>query len=209
LQSLCFISSRGVVHRGITLSNILFRKNGDFRTLVLVDFGLARVLESDATTKDFCGSLGYIAPEIYQGERYRFEVDMFAFGVVLFRLLSGVRPFPSNNSQILKRDTIMLQYNVQGSDWENVSAAAKDLVRKLLINRQERLTAEHALQHPWFSEVDAVGIHLSHTSPAAILPSAPIFSPSFNGRNGWACEQFYDIGEQVRVCAGSTAIPSE
>jgi hypothetical protein len=41
---------------------------------------------------------------------------------------------------------------VQGNDWENVSVAAKDLVRKLLINRQERLTAEQALRHPWFSE---------------------------------------------------------
>jgi serine/threonine protein kinase len=155
LKSLSFISSRGVVHRDIKLQNILFRRDGDFQTLKLVDFGLARVLEADETTRDFCGSLGYIAPEIYQGERYRFEVDMFSFGVLLFRLLSGERPFPSNEPHILKRDTVMLQYNVQGNDWEIVSAAAKDLVRKLLINRQERLTAEQALKHSWFSEVGA------------------------------------------------------
>jgi serine/threonine protein kinase len=78
---------------------------------------------------------------------------MFAFGVLLFRLLSGERPFPSNNSQILKRHTIELRYNVQGEDWESVSSSAKDLVRKLLINRQERLTAERALRHKWFSEI--------------------------------------------------------
>jgi serine/threonine protein kinase len=113
LNSLCFISSRGVVHRGITLQNVVFRKNGDFRTLVLVDFGMAKVLEAGETTKDFCGLQGSIAPEIYQGMAYRFEVDMFAFGVLLFSLLSAMRPFPSNNSQILKRDTIMLQYNVK------------------------------------------------------------------------------------------------
>jgi serine/threonine protein kinase len=77
---------------------------------------------------------------------------MFAFGVLLFRLLSGERPFPSNNSQVLKRHTIELRYNVQGSDWEGVSTAAKDMVRKLLINDQERLTAEEALQHHWFKE---------------------------------------------------------
>jgi len=77
---------------------------------------------------------------------------MFAFGVTLFRLLSGERPFPSNNSQILKRHTIELRYNVSSGDWQNVSAAAKDLIRKLLINRQERLTAEQALTHRWFQE---------------------------------------------------------
>ena len=92
------------------------------------------------------------AQEIYQAEKYRFEVDMFAFGVTLFRLLSGERPFPSNNSQILKRHTIELRYNVTSGDWDNISMAAKDLIRKLLINRQERLTAEDALAHPWFQE---------------------------------------------------------
>jgi len=86
------------------------------------------------------------------GESYRFEVDLFAFGVTLFRLLSGERPFPSNNSQILKRHTIECRYNVSSGDWQNVSPAAKDLIRKLLINKQERLTAQQALGHRWFQE---------------------------------------------------------
>jgi serine/threonine protein kinase len=77
---------------------------------------------------------------------------MFAFGVLLFRLLSGERPFPSNNQDVLKRNTIELRYNVLGKDWQTVSNAAKDLVRKLLINRQERFTAEQALDHRWFLE---------------------------------------------------------
>jgi serine/threonine protein kinase len=153
LQSLAFCASRRVVHRDVKLQNILFRLNGNFRTLKLVDFGLACALEENQSVRDFCGSIGYIAPEIYTGKSYRYEVDMFAFGVLLFRLLSGERPFPSNNSQILKRHTIELRYNVQGEDWESVSSSAKDLVRKLLINRQERLTAERALRHKWFSEI--------------------------------------------------------
>jgi serine/threonine protein kinase len=152
LNAIDFMHKRGVVHRDIKLQNILFRTPGNFKSLKVVDFGLARCLDDTETTRDFCGSLGYIAPEIYEGRRYRYEVDMFAFGVLLFRLLSGERPFPSNNQEVLKRNTIELRYNVQGQDWLTVSAAAKDLVRKLLINRQERLTAERALGHPWFLE---------------------------------------------------------
>jgi serine/threonine protein kinase len=151
LRALVFVSQRSVVHRDIKLQNVLFRSAGDFKSLKLVDFGLSRVLDENETLRDFCGSVGYIPPEIYNGQNYRYEVDMFAFGVLLFRLLSGERPFPPANSQILRRHTIEYRYTVIGNAWSNVSDTAKDLVRKLLINRQERLTAEQALSHPWFS----------------------------------------------------------
>ena len=153
LHSLQFISTRNVVHRDIKLQNILFRSPNDFRSLKLVDFGLSRILGENESVRDFCGSVGYIAPEIYSGRSYRFEVDMFAFGVLLFRLLSAERPFPNANSQMLRRYTLEYRYNVIGTAWENVSDMAKDLVRKLLINRNERLTAEQALAHPWFKSV--------------------------------------------------------
>ena len=77
---------------------------------------------------------------------------MFAFGVALFRLLSGERPFPDLDPKILERQTIEYRYTVNSESWQNVSSAAKDLIRKLLINKQERLTAQGALAHPWFRE---------------------------------------------------------
>ena len=89
--------------------------------------------------------------EIYLGEPYRFEVDMFSFGVTLFRLLSGERPFPVIEEN-LKRHTIEYRYNIDSEDWRYVSSAAKDLIRKLLINRQERLTAAGAHGHRWVQE---------------------------------------------------------
>lgn len=97
---------------------------------------------------------------------------MFAFGVTLFRLLSGERPFPSNNSQILKRHTVELRYNVSSGDWENVSGAAKDMIRKLLINKQERLTASEALNHRWFQEVGAsvLPVDRTHTGVGGVPP---------------------------------------
>lgn len=90
-------------------------------------------------------------PEIYSGKNYRFEVDMFAFGVLLFRLLSDQRPF-SGNSENLRRKTVELRYEVQGEDWELVSDPAKNMIRRLLINKDERLTAAQALAHPWMAD---------------------------------------------------------
>jgi serine/threonine protein kinase len=138
--------------RDVKLQNVLFPLNSsDPRKIKIVDFGLSVILEGNQSTRDFCGSLGYIAPEIYQRKPYRYEVDMFAFGVLLFRLLSGERPFPSNNQDVLQRHTVELRYNVQGRDWRTVSDSAKDLIRRLLINRQERWTADECLKHEWFS----------------------------------------------------------
>ena len=62
LTAIDFMHSRNVVHRGLKLQDIMFRKRGDFRSLKIIDFGLARVLEPAEMARDFCGSLGYIAP---------------------------------------------------------------------------------------------------------------------------------------------------
>jgi hypothetical protein len=99
LNALHYISSRNVVHRLIKPRNILFRVNGDIRTLKLASFGLAKIIEGNEMASDFCGSLGYIAPEIYEQKPYRYEVDMFAFVIILFRLLSGVHPFCMANAE--------------------------------------------------------------------------------------------------------------
>ena len=150
LCSLKFISENNVVHRDIKLQNVLFRSSGDFKSLKLVDFGLSCILGANEHKRDFCGSIGYLAPEVYAGTSYRFEVDMFSFGVLLFRLLSSERPFLNHNLKVLRQHTLDFRYNVDGPAWKNVSNTAKDLIRSLLVHRDERLTANEALAHPWF-----------------------------------------------------------
>lgn len=151
LNALDFMHSRKVVHRDIKLQNVLFRVKGNFSTLKVVDFGLAKTLDNNESARDFCGSLGYIAPEIYKGEEYKYEVDMFALGVIVFRLLSGARPFSSTNPDKLRRDTTDLKYSIKGRSWGNVSPEALKIVRKLLIGKEQRLTAQQAIDHEWFS----------------------------------------------------------
>jgi eukaryotic-like serine/threonine-protein kinase len=100
-DALAYAHDRGVLHRDLKSSNILVSNDGRVRIL---DFGLAiRVRErgADATvTIDsaeeagvLAGTLAYMAPELLQGEAADRRGDVWAFGVVLFEMLSGRRPF--------------------------------------------------------------------------------------------------------------------
>lgn len=127
-------------------------QNGKIDSLVIVDFGLAKELKQGQTERVFCGSLGYIAPEVYMQEPYAYEVDLFSFGVLLFKILSGKRPWPSGPAEETRRRTENLEYRIIANEWKGVSQYGLDLIRKLLVFKEERLNAKEALKHEWIGE---------------------------------------------------------
>ncbi|CAB9524527.1 Mitogen-activated protein kinase HOG1 (Fragment) [Seminavis robusta] len=152
LSAIKFMHSRGIVHRDIKEANVVFAQTGDLKSLKIVDFGLAKDLQPGETEKAFCGSLGYIAPEIYMREPYRFEVDLFSFGVLMFKILSGRRPWPAGPAEETGRKTVNLEYKIISEQWRNVSFHGQDFIRKLLAYREERLDATAGLGHEWLGE---------------------------------------------------------
>lgn len=82
----------GIVHRDVKPSNVLLGDDGRVR---LLDFGIARTeLPLDLTGSGTAiGTLPYMAPEQLTGSNPSSSADVFALGVVLYEMLSGVRPF--------------------------------------------------------------------------------------------------------------------
>ena len=64
----------------------------------MADFGLSQVCPN----KLAAGTPGYIAPEIFEGSGLTFKTDIFALGMVMFEILSGLRPLPSNLDLAMK-----------------------------------------------------------------------------------------------------------
>jgi serine/threonine protein kinase len=84
--------SRGIIHRDVKPSNILFDDDGD---AYLSDFGIAKLTEGTAhlTGSGFIGTPSYMAPEMAQGKAITPLVDVYALGVMLFQMLTGEVPY--------------------------------------------------------------------------------------------------------------------
>ncbi|OHV29719.1 hypothetical protein BCD49_35925 [Pseudofrankia sp. EUN1h] len=90
-SALGYAHGRGVLHRDIKLDNVMFDAAS---TVKVTDFGIAKIFHGSATTAT--GQLGtpmYMAPEQILGGRIGPATDIYALGVLLYRLLVGRPPF--------------------------------------------------------------------------------------------------------------------
>lgn len=91
-EGLAHAHGRAIVHRDIKPGNIVV--SGEDRVKI-TDFGLAQPPQSEDATlhQVIAGTPGYMAPEQLRGERVDGRADIFAFGCVLYQMLTGRAPF--------------------------------------------------------------------------------------------------------------------
>jgi serine/threonine protein kinase len=88
----------GIIHRDLKPENILVQSDRHGNDIVKVcDFGIAKILEGEGqsiTVDGFvCGTPQYMAPEQARGEDVDARLDIYAAGIVLYQMLTGVPPF--------------------------------------------------------------------------------------------------------------------
>lgn len=89
---------KDIVHRDVKPANVFYRETSD--GYALGDFGIARQMQHDSSTKlSQRGTPFYMAPELYHGEQYGTNVDVYSLGIMLYRYLNHLRypfcpPFP-------------------------------------------------------------------------------------------------------------------
>lgn len=88
-RALDYLHSRGLLHRDVKPSNILY--DAAQAHVVLLDFGIAKVFGRDHDK--LAGSTGYLSPEAILGQPLDARSDLYALGVTLFRVIEGRLPF--------------------------------------------------------------------------------------------------------------------
>jgi hypothetical protein len=94
-DALHYAHEQGVVHRDVKPANVFLLTDG---TVKLLDFGIAKMASSGLTRQgDVLGSASYMSPEQVRGsDMVDGRADIFSTGVVLYELLSGKKPFESD-----------------------------------------------------------------------------------------------------------------
>jgi serine/threonine protein kinase len=90
---------QGVVHRDVKPSNIIIGEDGHPK---IADFGIAQLNVSGSTRSGrVWGTPAYMSPEQFKGESVDGRSDLFSLGVILYRMLTGHRPFQGNSALTL------------------------------------------------------------------------------------------------------------
>jgi len=105
------------------------------------------------------GSPQYVAPEIYLHEDgYDERCDLWSAGVVIFVILGGYAPFEAATAD-LPRIICEGFFKFEEKEWKNVSEEPKQFIKSLLVvNPEERATAEGALDSEWLRRKDRESI---------------------------------------------------
>jgi serine/threonine-protein kinase len=94
----------GIVHRDFKSGNVMLVRSGASIRALITDFGLARYIGPSGETtpvtetSGVVGTVGYMAPEQIRGEPATPATDVYAFGVVMFEMLTGKRPFTGDSN---------------------------------------------------------------------------------------------------------------
>lgn len=149
-NSLNYIHEQDVVHRDLKPTNIFITQNG---RALLFDFGTALDLRNPPTTPDTAiyGTPGFLAPEqILHGDEVDGRADLYALGVIFYRLISARRPFYGTRDDVL--DAHLHTPPPPPSEFAYVSPELEQIILKLLEKEPEKryqTGAEllHALDH--------------------------------------------------------------
>lgn len=151
ISALGYLHQNNIVYRDLKLENLLLDKDGHIK---IADFGLCKEdMYYGASTKTFCGTPEYLAPEVLEDNDYGRAVDWWGTGVVMYEMMCGRLPFYNRDPEVLFELILVEEIRFP----RTLSDNAKSLLKGLLIkNPKNRLGGGEddvleIMRHPFFT----------------------------------------------------------
>ena len=154
LSAVNYCHKMHIIHRDLKPENILIvdKNKEGYITVKVCDFGTSKIFETGAVEQHVVGSSYYIAPEVLN-KNYNEKCDVWSCGVIMYILLSQRPPFGGRNDKEIMENVKKGTFDLQSPPFNKLSESGIDLINKLLtIDVDKRISAEEALNHPWFKE---------------------------------------------------------
>src|ERR1700730_3573838 len=134
-NALEYVNGRGIVHRDIKPENVHIDANGRVK---LMDFGIAKTADLSLTkTGMTMGTPYYMSPEQISGSQTSHLVDIYAYGLLLYELLTGVRGVRGETMEQVFLQILNQTVDVAAMENAGVPPAVRDLVMRCTAKKQE------------------------------------------------------------------------
>ncbi|TKR63618.1 hypothetical protein L596_027427 [Steinernema carpocapsae] len=158
-----YMWERNVVHLDLKPQNLLITNRAD-PSIKVADFGLCLTLLEDECANLLCGSLLYMAPEVFNRKTYGAKADLWSAGIILYECVFGRAPFSGGEVDDIKRNLRALD-PIQIPTYPIVSDTCSDILKRLLIrDPHQRIGFEEFFVHKF--------VGLSPVSPEKALAEA-------------------------------------
>jgi serine/threonine-protein kinase len=187
----------GVVHRDLKPDNVFITPSASGPLLKLIDFGIAKLRESNEFKKELTragvimGTPEYMAPEqLYAAHEVDHRADLYSLGVILFEMLSGARPADGDNAEMIIASIVGGTGKKLGVLDPTLPPALVSLVERALNpDRERRFASAYEMR----VELARCAGQLSHAAqlaagsaplPALASDTHPDASPPVSGADG-------------------------